>query len=45
MRPAEVDVLRGNHTKAKDKLGWQPKTSFRDMVKTMVMNDIKILSK
>ena len=45
IRPAEVDVLRGDYTKAKNKLGWQPKTSFRDMVKTMVMNDIQLLSK
>jgi GDPmannose 4,6-dehydratase len=45
IRPAEVDVLRGDYTKAKDKLGWQPKTNFKDMVQTMVTNDIKLLSK
>lgn len=44
MRPAEVDVLRGDYTKAKDKLGWEPKTSFESLVKIMVDNDIKILS-
>lgn len=45
MRPAEVDVLRGNFSKAKEKLGWIPKTSFVDLVKKMVDNDLKILSK
>jgi len=45
MRPAEVDVLRGDYTKAKNKLGWQPKTNFKNMVQTMVTNDIKLLSK
>jgi GDPmannose 4,6-dehydratase len=45
MRPAEVDVLRGNFSKAKEKLGWVPKTSFVDLVKKMVDNDLKVLSK
>ena len=44
MRPAEVAVLRGDCTKAKDKLGWKPKTSFTEMVSKMVTNDIRILS-
>ena len=39
MRPAEVDVLRGNATKAKENLGWKPKTSFEQLVKKMVDND------
>ena len=43
MRPAEVDVLRGDYTKAKNKIGWSPKTSFEDLVKKMVTNDIKLL--
>ena len=43
MRPAEVDVLRGDSTKAQTELGWKPKTSFEDLVKKMVSNDIKIL--
>jgi GDPmannose 4,6-dehydratase len=43
MRPAEVDVLKGDSTKAEEKLGWKPKTSFSDMVKKMVENDINIL--
>ena len=41
MRPAEVDVLRGDSTKAREILGWKPKTSFKDLVEVMVENDIK----
>ena len=43
MRPAEVDVLRGDSTKAKRELGWTPKTPFGEMVSKMVTNDIKLL--
>ena len=43
MRPAEVDVLRGNYDKAAKKLNWKPKTSFIDLVKKMVENDLKQL--
>ena len=43
MRPAEVDVLRGNYSKAKNKLGWEPKTSFKKLVKIMVEKDIEKL--
>ena len=45
MRPAEVNVLRGDSKKAKDILGWKPKTSFEDLVKKMVNNDIEIWRK
>ena len=44
MRPAEIDVLCGDSTKAKETLGWVPKTSFGEMVTQMVANDIKLLS-
>jgi len=44
MRPAEVDVLRGDYTKASTNLGWTPKTSFKDLVRIMVENDINLLS-
>lgn len=44
-RPAEVDVLRGNSQKAKEKLGWEPKTKFKDMVTNMVRTDLKLLNK
>ena len=44
MRPAEVDVLRGDYTKANKELNWTPKTSFNELVKIMVDNDLKLLS-
>ena len=40
-RPAEVDVLRGDATKAKNDLNWTPKTSFDELVRKMVRNDIE----
>ncbi|MDV8146482.1 GDP-mannose 4,6-dehydratase [Arthrobacter sp. B10-11] len=40
MRPAEVDLLIGDASKAHDKLGWKPKVSFNELVKMMVENDI-----
>ncbi len=43
MRPAEVDVLRGDSTKAREVLGWEPETSFEDMVTNMVQNDMELL--
>ena len=44
MRPAEVDILLGDYTKAKNELNWTPKTSFKELVRIMVDNDVKILS-
>jgi GDPmannose 4,6-dehydratase len=44
-RPAEVDVLRGDCQKAKQLLGWESKTSFEDLVKRMVNNDVYLLKK
>jgi GDPmannose 4,6-dehydratase len=44
-RPAEVDVLRGDWSKAERELGWKPTTHFTDLVKKMVSNDIEILKK
>jgi len=44
-RPAEVDVLRGDATKAKEKLGWEPTTPFSEMVSRMVKNDINLLQR
>jgi len=41
MRPAEVDLLVGDASKAKKVLNWQPKTSFKEMVKIMVQADLK----
>jgi GDPmannose 4,6-dehydratase len=43
MRPAEVDHLIGDYSKAKDKLGWEPRTSFEELVKLMVDSDMNLL--
>jgi GDPmannose 4,6-dehydratase len=43
MRPAEVDVLRGDSSKARDLLDWKPKTSFDVLVQKMVDNDVRRL--
>lgn len=40
-RPTEVDTLLGDPTKAKEKLGWVPKTSFEELVSEMVREDYK----
>ena len=43
MRPAEVDYLIGDYSKAKRILGWEPKTNFKELVKIMIDYDIKRL--
>ncbi len=43
-RPAEIFELIGDCSKAKKKFGWEPKTSFEELVKIMVDEDIKALS-
>ena len=45
MRPAEVDVLHGDATKAYEDLGWKPKTTFKELVEKMVNNDLKLLQR
>ena len=40
-RPTEVDILIGNPAKAKEKLGWEPKTTFKELVKIMVESDFE----
>jgi len=42
-RPAEVYELRGNYSKAKRNLGWQPKVSFEELVKMMVDADLNLI--
>ena len=42
-RPAEVDLLIGDFSKAKEQLGWQSKTSFADLVKLMIDADLDLL--
>jgi len=39
-RPSEVDVLLGDASKAKEKLGWEPKTRFKELVELMVDADV-----
>jgi GDPmannose 4,6-dehydratase len=41
-RPTEVDLLIGDSSKARQKLGWQPKTTFAQLVKEMVAGDLAI---
>ena len=42
-RPAEVDLLVGDASKAREVLGWKPKTSFDELVRLMVDADIALL--
>ncbi|MFN5840428.1 MAG: GDP-mannose 4,6-dehydratase [Acidimicrobiaceae bacterium] len=43
-RPAEVDLLIGDPSKAREKLGWVPEVNFKSLVSMMVQNDLKIES-
>jgi len=45
LRPTEVDLLVGDSSKAKSLLNWYPKTSFEEMIKIMVDNDLQLFSK
>jgi len=40
-RPTEVDFLQGDASKARNKLGWQPRLGFYDLVKIMMESDLK----
>ena len=40
-RPTEVDFLQGDASKASSKLGWRPQVSFDELVKIMVLEDLK----
>lgn len=42
-RPAEVELLLGDSTKARQELGWKPKTSFKNLIDKMIKNDILLL--
>ena len=44
-RPAEVDLLIGDPSKAKAKLGWEPRTTFHDLVRLMVDEEISSLNR
>lgn len=43
MRPAEVDLLIGDSTRARNALGWRPKTNFQELVHMMVDADLQLL--
>ncbi|HIE38660.1 MAG TPA: NAD-dependent epimerase/dehydratase family protein, partial [Anaerolineae bacterium] len=43
MRPAEVDLLVGDASKAREVLGWEPTVSFRGLVRMMVDADLKLV--
>ncbi|MEN3009741.1 MAG: GDP-mannose 4,6-dehydratase [Candidatus Bipolaricaulaceae bacterium] len=44
-RPVDVPLLQGDYTKAKQVLGWEPRTSFEELVKMMVDHDLERLRK
>ncbi|MFS0614359.1 GDP-mannose 4,6-dehydratase [Lederbergia ruris] len=44
-RPSEVDILLGDSTKARTTLGWEPSTSFNDLIKMMVDFDLYLVEK
>jgi GDPmannose 4,6-dehydratase len=41
VRPAEVDFLLGDSTKAREKLGWKPRVSFEELIQMMVEHDLR----
>ena len=45
MRPAEVDFLVGDATKAKEKLGWRTEVDFPSLVEMMVSHDLKMIER
>ncbi len=42
-RPSEVDALCGDYSKAKEKLGWTPTVTFKELVQIMIDADVKAL--
>lgn len=44
-RPAEVELLKGDATKAKEKLNWEPEVSLEDLIKEMVKEDLYLMQK
>jgi GDPmannose 4,6-dehydratase len=45
LRPAEVDLLVGNPARAKAELGWEPRTSFEELIALMVDADVELLQR
>ena len=44
LRPADVEHLIGDYTKAREQLGWEPRTSFEEMIRRMGDTDLELLS-
>ena len=44
-RPTEVDLLVGDPTKAKQKLGWEPKITLEELVEDMMRSDLNLFKK
>jgi GDPmannose 4,6-dehydratase len=44
VRPTEIAASRGNYSKAKAELGWEPKTSFEQLIQLMVESDLRLLA-
>ena len=45
MRPAEVDHLIGDYSKAERELGWKPQTSFEELIRLMTRSDLELLAR
>ena len=45
LRPAEVDLLIGDPSKAREKLGWKPEVGFEQLVEMMVAHDLELETK
>jgi GDPmannose 4,6-dehydratase len=45
LRPAEVEHLVGDYSKAREKLGWEPRTSFEELIRMMVDTDLELLER
>jgi len=45
VRPAEVDLLVGDPGKAKRELGWEPRTTFDQLIRLMVDSDLALLAR
>jgi GDPmannose 4,6-dehydratase len=44
LRPADVEQVIGDAAKAREKLGWRPRTSFEEMIRLMVDADLELLA-
>jgi GDPmannose 4,6-dehydratase len=45
IRPAEVDILRGDSTKARERLGWKPRVRFAELIRMMVKADLELVQR